>query len=166
MLGRLGNRGCPRLGDTAWAATVTPAKITTGTATESTKPRNPRISAGGRIRPMPVRPSRTSRRLLSTTTRLENPMATAATSGSRSPAAARGKAERLYPMAQPKFCTMTAEVEPAIPTAAGTPSRSLPSRATSLLAIADSEPLPTAHPTSAAARAGASLTPSPTIITR
>ncbi len=42
-------------------------------------------------------------------------MATAATSGSRSPAAASGSAETLYPMAQPKFWTMTAEVEPAIP---------------------------------------------------
>ena len=68
-------------------------------------------------------------------------------------------------MAQPKFSTMTAEVEEAIPTAAGTPPRSLPSRATSLLARADSEPLPTAQPTSAAARAGASLTPSPTMTT-
>ena len=86
-------------------------------------------------------------------------MASAATSGSRSPTAARGRAEMLYPMAQPKFCTMTAEVEPAIPTAAGTPSRSLPSNATSLWARADSEPLPTAQPTSAAARAGASFDP-------
>src|SRR5580692_7457114 len=130
MLGRLGSSGCPRLGDTACPTTVTAVINTTGTATERTNPRPPRITAGGRMRSMPERPRRARRRLLSTTIKLENPMATAATNGSKSPAAARGNADRLYPMAQPKFWTMMAEVEAAIPTAAGTPSRSLPSRAT------------------------------------
>ena len=97
---------------------------------------------------------------------LDTPMARAATSGSRSPAPARGSAARLYPMAQPKFWTITPEVDAAMATAAGTPLRSLPSRATSLVAMATSEPVPTAQPTSAAARAGASFTPSPTITTR
>ncbi len=53
-----------------------------------------------------------------------------------------------------------------MPIAAGTPSRSAPSKATSLFARAASVPLPIAQPTSAAASAGASFVPSPTITTR
>ncbi len=53
-----------------------------------------------------------------------------------------------------------------MPMEAGTPWRSSPRRAISLLARAASVPLPMAHPTSAVARAGASLIPSPTMRTR
>ena len=124
------------------------------------------MTSGGRTRSSPDEPKRIKRRLLRTTTRLDTPIAIAATRGSSSPAAASGNAEMLYPIAQPRFSRMFATVERARPTAAGTPSRSFPMRAMPLFASAASVPLPIAHPTSAAARAGASLIPSPTITTR
>src|ERR1700722_17040398 len=66
MLGRLGSRGWPRVGEAAWAPTVAPAKSTTGTATDSTNPRRPRMTAGGGILWTPARPRRDRRRVLAT----------------------------------------------------------------------------------------------------
>ncbi len=78
-----------------WDTPVSAAKNTTGSSTEATMLRRPRVTSGERTDESPERPNRVRRRLFSTTTMLDRPMATAATSGSSSPKAASGRAEML-----------------------------------------------------------------------
>ena len=93
--GSWGRRDWPRAGEITSLTTVRLAKRTTGSSTETTTPRRPCMKRGGWIFDSPDRPNRVNRRLFRTTSKLESPMAIAATSGSRSPNAARGRAETL-----------------------------------------------------------------------
>src|SRR5215831_19106885 len=90
-------------------------------------------------------------------------IATAARTGGRIPAAASGTSSRLYPKAQPRFWRMMRRVARARVTASATAPTPPWTRVMSAATIAAPVPLATAMPMSAAARAGASLIPSPTI---
>ena len=82
MSGSVGKRLWPLAGDTSWAPTVATANKRTGSATATTIATRPRATRGGCTDAGPSRPTRVRRRLLPTTSRLDKPMATAATSGS------------------------------------------------------------------------------------
>ena len=146
--GQAGSRDWPRAGDTHLADHGEAGEQHDG---QQHRQRHaaPGHARPGRCRPphRPVRPSRASRRLFRTTITLDRPMATAATSGSRSPNAASGSAEHVVAHGPPEVLrrsprrwTRPRRWRP------GTPWRSLPSRATSLLASAASDPLPMAQP--------------------
>jgi len=109
---------------------------------------------------------RCRRRLFATTKTEERVIATDAIIGLRKPSAASGIAATLYPKAQPRLRRMVRNVARASPIASGMVSRSSRSRIMSAAQIATSVPEPTASPRLAAASAGPSLTPSPTMATR
>ena len=111
------------------------------------------------------RRKRARRRLLVTTETEEKAMAAPAMIGLRSPATASGMAAVLYPKAQPRFWRMVRNVRRERRMAVATPSSSAESRVMSELSMATSVPVPMAMPRSAWTRAGASLTPSPTMAT-
>src|SRR5665647_3262052 len=69
-------------------------------------------------------------------------------------------------MAQPRFCRILRRVPLPMRSATGTSRGSERIRTTSAVSMATSVPAPIATPMSAVARAGASLTPSPTMATR
>src|SRR5215204_22061 len=87
-----------------------------------------------------------------------------ANSGYRIPAAT-GMSATLYAKAQNRFCLMFCMVALESRMARATPRTSPQIRVRSAASIATSVPVPMATPTSALARAGASLMPSPTIAT-
>ena len=80
------------------------------------------------------------------------------------PSAASGIRMAIRPRERPTFCSMIDRARRAWVRVCGRWRRSSPMRATSAVSMATSLPMaPIAIPTSAVARAGASLTPSPTI---
>ena len=93
-------------------------------------------------------------------------MAAEAMIGLRYPSAASGSAATLYPNAQARLRRMVRKAARASPIASGTIRRSSRSKIMSAAPMATSVPDPTASPRSAAAIAGPSLTPSPTMATR
>src|SRR5690348_11472960 len=106
-----------------------------------------------------------SRTLLATTNTEDAAMAAPAMSGLRNPAAASGIAAMLYPNAQARLRRMVARVARASLIASGMAPRSSRSRIMSAAHRATSVPEPMASPRSAAASAGPSLIPSPTMAT-
>src|SRR5919106_426113 len=100
-----------------------------------------------------------------TTKTLENAIAAAATIGSRRPATASGIAATLYANAQKRLPRIVRSVRRARATPSAAARRSPETSVMSEASIATSVPVPIAIPRSACARAGASLTPSPTIAT-
>src|SRR5580704_7602558 len=127
-----------------------------------------RTKAGRGLGPRPPAagmPNRRNRTLLPTTKTDDAAIAAPAISGLRNPAAASGIAAMLYPNAQARLRRMVASVARASLIASGTVPRSSRSRIISAAQMATSVPEPMASPRSAAASAGPSLTPSPTMAT-
>ncbi len=103
---------------------------------------------------------------MATTKSEDSVIAAEAMIGLRKPSAASGIAAALYPKAQARLRRMVRKAARASPIASGTVSRSSRSRIMSAAEMATSVPDPRASPRSAAASAGPSLTPSPTMATR
>src|SRR5688572_21485304 len=114
-------------------------------------------------------PKRNRQRLrlsaLVTTVTLLSAIAAPATIGVRPPIAASGMPSTLNRKAQTRFCTILRLVARARSMAAGASSGSPRIKATPAVSIATSVPVAMAIPRSAAAKAGASLIPSPTMAT-
>ena len=121
-----------------------------------------RLPSGGNERRTLKRRSRSE---LETTTTLERAIAAPASKGLRYPSAARGRAATLYAKAQKRLPLMVLRVRRDRRMASAAERRSPETRVMSDASIAMSVPVPIARPRSAWARAGASLTPSPTIAT-
>ena len=166
MEGTVGSSDCPRAGDSTWLTTVRPANRTTGMATDRhhspSAVQDRRRADGGQ--------ARSAQRVQ--TQAVEHHDHTGQSHGHR-----RHQGVQKAECRQRKGGDVVAHGPSEVlhDDRVGRPGRRRPrpgplggrcrASATSLLASAASEPLPMAHPTSAAASAGASLTPSPTMTT-
>jgi len=108
---------------------------------------------------------RSSRRLFDTTNTEDRVIAAEAMTGLRNPSAASGIAATLYPNAHTRLRRMVRKVARESVIAFPATPRSSLSRIRSAAQMATSVPDPSASPRSAAASAGASLMPSPTMAT-